>query len=25
MKVFVFDLLAYGRHFENYKRDKFIP
>src|ERR1700750_536031 len=25
MKVFVFDLLAYGHHFENYKRDKFIP
>jgi len=25
MKVFVFDLLAYGQHFENYKRDKFIP
>jgi alkanesulfonate monooxygenase SsuD/methylene tetrahydromethanopterin reductase-like flavin-dependent oxidoreductase (luciferase family) len=25
MKVFVFDLLAYGQHFENFKRDKFIP
>jgi alkanesulfonate monooxygenase SsuD/methylene tetrahydromethanopterin reductase-like flavin-dependent oxidoreductase (luciferase family) len=25
VKVFVFDLLAYANHFENYKRDKFIP
>ena len=25
MKVFIFDLLAYAHHFENYKRDKFIP
>lgn len=25
MKVFIFDLLAYGQHFENFKRDKFIP
>jgi alkanesulfonate monooxygenase SsuD/methylene tetrahydromethanopterin reductase-like flavin-dependent oxidoreductase (luciferase family) len=25
VKVFVFDLLAYANHFEDYKRDKFIP
>ncbi len=25
MKVFIFDLLPYAQHFENYKRDKFIP
>jgi alkanesulfonate monooxygenase SsuD/methylene tetrahydromethanopterin reductase-like flavin-dependent oxidoreductase (luciferase family) len=25
MKVFIFDLLAYGRHFEDYKAAKFIP
>lgn len=25
MKVFIFDLLAYAHHFEDYKRDKFIP
>ncbi len=25
MKVFIFDLLPYAQHFEDYKRDKFIP
>ena len=25
MKVFIFDLLPYDRHFEDYKRDKLIP
>src|SRR3954471_3832400 len=25
MKVFIFDLLPYDHHFENYKRDKLIP
>src|SRR3569833_880115 len=25
MKVFIFDLLPYDQHFENYKRDKLIP
>lgn len=25
MKVFLFDLLAYGKHFEEYKADRFMP
>ena len=25
MKVFIFDLLAYGKHFDQYKRDKYLP
>ena len=25
MKVFVFDLLAYGKHFDQYKATKYLP
>mgnify|MGYP003333477667 CR=1 FL=1 len=25
MKVFIFDLLAYGKHFDQYKESKYLP
>jgi hypothetical protein len=25
MKVFIFDLLAYGKHFDEFKADKYLP
>ena len=25
MKVFIFDLLAYGKHFDQYKATKYLP